>query len=255
MRATLERPRLMLGKSAARQPVGVPLVTDLVGQLTKPQTVYTGPNDVGFNYGMLDNDKLGDCTWAGFVHLVQVVCLLLGVSAPSYADDTVGQAYLKWNNGVDAGDNELDVMVALFKPGGLLGIQVAGYATAGDGNSVTELLGIVQTFGAAYIGVQMPYVTQQQFADGEPWALTNTSADSDIEGGHCVVPLAFDQPRRLVQLLTWGRRQWATYDWLTANMDEQHALVPMQVRTAGVLDGVDWAQLDATLSTVGEHAG
>lgn len=236
-----------LGRLAAKFPVALSPLHRLVS-LPTASKVWTGPPDAAFDYGMLGNDRYGDCTFAGFVHLVQTICLLLGVTPPTPTDADVIKAYLIFTHGQDSGCVEADVLHALYATG-ILGIDLAGYARGNQG--LDELWQITQTFGAGYLGVMVPAPAQGQFQAGEPWDLTGTSADKQIEGGHCVVSIAFDQDAEVATVLTWGQHQQVTFRWLDAYLDEQWAVIPQQVKTSGILDGMDWATLDADLAAVG----
>lgn len=236
-----------LGRLAARLPVALSPLHRLV-TLPAASVKFDGPNDVGFPYGMLGNDRYGDCTFAGFVHIVQAICLRLGVVAPSPAEADVIQAYLLFTHGQDGGAVEADVLQALYSTG-ILGIRLAGYALGNQG--LDELWSIVETFGASYLGIMVPAPAQGQFQAGEPWDLTGTSADRQIEGGHCVDAIAFDQDAQIATVLTWGQKQRVTFRWLDAYLDEKWAVIPQQIKDAGTLDGFDWATLDADLAAVG----
>lgn len=238
--------RYKLGRLAAQFPVALSALHTLIS-LPAAGAKWTGPNDSSFDYGLLGNDRYGDCTFAGFVHLVQAICLLLGVTPPQPADARVVQAYLLFTHGQDSGAVIANVLQALYATG-ILDIKLAGYAPGRQG--LDELWSIIQTFGAGYLGVMVPAVAQDQFAAGEPWDLTGTSADNEIEGGHCVVGVAFDQDAEQAQVITWGKRQPVTFRWLDKYLDEQWAVIPQQVRTAGQLDGMNWAQLDAELESL-----
>jgi hypothetical protein len=240
-----------LGRTAAKFPVMLSALHTFV-TLPKAQATWAGPNDAAFDYGMLGNDRYGCCTFAGFVHLVQAICLLLGVTPPNPGDAAVVQAYLLFTHGQDTGANEADVLQALYATG-ILGIDLVGYAPGRGG--LDELWSITEQFGAAYLGHMMPQPAQGQFQANEPWDLTGTSADNAIEGGHCTVGLAFDQNAEMAEVITWGKRQKVTFRWLDRYLDEKWAPIPKQVKDAGKLDGFNWAQLDAELHSLSGAVG
>ena len=236
-----------LGRLSARLPVMLSPIHRLVTLPPAPRS-WAGPDDKSFSYGMLGNDVLGDCVFAGFVHLVQSICLLLGVTPPEPTDREVTQAYLLYGHGLDQGAIEADVLHALYVTG-ILDIDLAGYALGNQG--IDELWQITSTFGAGYLGIMVPAPAQGQFQSREPWDLTGTSADRQIEGGHCVVSIAYDQDAELATVLTWGQRQQVTFRWLHAYLDEQWAVIPRQVKDAGGLGGFNWEQLHDDLASVG----
>lgn len=244
------------GKLAARSPLGLSPLHALV-TLPAARAVWGGPNDHAFDYRMLGNDRFGDCTFAGFVHAVQAICLLLHVHPPEPGTDQVTQAYFVFTHGVDSGCVEADVLHALYVTG-ILGIDLVGYVQSTKG--LSEVLQVTQTFGAAYLGIQVPATMGQQFNDilanhGGVLDLTGTDADNNIVGGHCIDSIGFNQNTERVGILSWGHRVQVTFRWLERYMDEAWALIPRQVKTAGVLDGFNWAQLDADLKSIGPAIG
>lgn len=239
-------PTLRYGRLAARYPVELSALHHLVDLPTAP-AAWTGPVDAAFDYGMLGNDSYGDCTFAGFVHLVQAVCLLLGVAPPAPGDPAVIHAYLVFTHGQDSGCVMSDVLVAAYRTG-LVGQKVAGFAPSRG--PLGELWQVLTAFGTGYLGVMVPAPAQGQFQADEPWDLTGTSDDDQIEGGHCVVAVSFDQNTETADVLTWGRRQVVTFRWLDRYLDEKWAVIPHQVQDAGALDSVNWDRLHAELDSL-----
>lgn len=238
--------RYSLGRLEAKFPVALTALHNLITFGPTAESC-AGPDDSAFHYGMLGNDQYGDCTFAGFVHLVQATCLLLGTTPPSPTSPEVVQAYLLFTHGQDMGAVEADVLAALYSTG-ILGVKLAGYANGLKG--IPELLQIIQYGGAAYLGVMVPMPMQDQFQAGELIDLTNTSADNDIEGGHCIDGIAFDQAAETVDVLTWGSRVKVTFRWLDRYLDEQWMVIPQQVKDAGQLEGMDWAHLTADMESL-----
>jgi hypothetical protein len=242
-----------LGKLDAVFPVGLGAL-HTYATLPEASATWAGPDDTTWTYGMLGNDTYGDCTFAGYFHAIEVICLLLAVKPPSPTDPAVSAAYLAFTGGQDTGCVMANVLAAGFKTG-FLGDKLAGYAPGRQG--LSELWQITQYVGAGYIGVNLPAVAQQQFAADEPWDLTGTSADNDIEGGHCVVTVAFDQNAEMAEVLTWcpdnptaRKRQQVTFRWLEKYESEKWAMIPAQVETAGKLLDIDYAQLTADLKAL-----
>jgi len=249
--------RYKLGRLAARFPVELSALSAYAPDLPAPDEVYDGPADGGFPYGMLGNDSKGDCTVAGFVHGAEAVDLLEGqsqtvVEAEAPSADEVVSAYLTMTNGVDSGLVIADVLQTAYATG-IAGIKVAAYAPARG--PLAELLSVAQTFGVTKLGIMLPAVAQEQFQAGDPWDLTGTSADADIEGGHDVELVAFDQGTETVDVLTWGRRQPVTFRWLARYLDEAWAVLYSTVQQTGALEGIAWSQLDADLRSLPGSVG
>ena len=235
-----------LGRLDARFPVMLSALA-VYGTLPAAQEVWTGPPDGGFAYGLLGNDRYGNCEFAGYVHGAEAVSLLDGTTMADPSDQAVVTSYLTFTHGQDTGAVTADVL-RLAQTQGICGIKVDAYVP-GRG-PLSELWQIIETFGTACLGVMLPAVAQEQFGAGEPWDLTGTSADDQIEGGHCVYGVAFDQGKETADVLTWGKRQTVTARWLERYLDEKWALIYDLVKTKGALDGFSFAQLEADLKLV-----
>ena len=184
-------------------------------------------------WGMLGNDQYGDCTFAGYIHLVMAVAALLGITITAPEAAAVVKAYLTFTHGVDSGAVEDSVLNLGYRKG-ICGFELLGYATGDEG--LEQMLQVTNTFGASYLGVTLTAQDQQNFADGKPWSL---GSDKTIIGGHCVPNIEYDKPTGMAKVVTWGAEQLVEFEWLEARMSEFHAAIPEQVKTAGSLDGVD----------------
>jgi hypothetical protein len=162
-------------------------------------------------------------------------------------DQAVAISYLAFTNGHDTGAVTADVL-RLAQTEGICGITVDAYAP-GRG-PLSELWQIIETFGTACLGVMLPAVAQKQFGAGEPWDLTGTSDDNNIEGGHCVYGVAFDQGKETADVLTWGKRQTVTFRWLDRYLDEKWCLIYDLEKAKNGLDGFSFEQLMADLRLV-----
>ena len=143
------------------------------------------------NWGMLGNDKYGDCTFAGIVHARMANANVLEISEQFPDDTEVEQAYLNYTNGKDVGAVEADLL-NYWKNNDIFGKKLSAFAPT-DHADQDELRSVIASYGLVYVGVQMPGVAQQQFINNQPWALTHTPADNQIEGGHCVVIVGYDK--------------------------------------------------------------
>ena len=213
---------------------------------------WEGPPDEGFNYGMLGNDSYGDCGPCGIVHGFDAVAILEGLPPFKPAAQDVVDAYLAFTGGQDTGVVLSDLLQKCYVAG-FMGQHLLGYAPINGG--VAQVCQALPLFGFVYSGFQMPAVAQQQFGAGQPFDLTGTSEDDNIEGGHCMVPVAFDASAQTVDVLTWGRRQTVTFRWYERYNDENWAPVTRMVRTRGGLDGFKWDQLDADLRSLSGAVG
>ena len=218
-----------LGKLAPRRPEGLHMLAYYQASPlpTAPESVAT-PNVA--DWGMLGNDKYGDCTFAGIVHAMMATAAAQQLTEVFPTTDEVVQAYLTYTNGQDAGAVEADLL-AYWKNSGIFGHNIPAYAPT-DHADFEELKSVIATFGLAYIGIQMPVAAQQQFVAGQPWALTNTPADSQIEGGHCIILVGYDKD--YVECITWGKVQKITWDWLRAYLEESWAIITPEIVEKGL---------------------
>lgn len=196
--------------------------------------------DVG-TWGMCLNDQLGDCTIAAAAHLQMSWAHEHGSSLVVPSDEEVRAAYYAMTGGRDSGLVEADVL-AVWRTQGLLSDLLMGYAPVNRGDLAT-MRDALAVFSGLYVGVQMPGVAQEQFEAGEPWHLTGTSADRQIEGGHAVPLLGYDAEG--FACVTWGAVQHVTWDWWETYGTEAWALVP-----SDDCHDIDFEALEADLAKV-----
>jgi len=231
-----------LGKLAPARPAGLHM---LAFYQTNPLPAAPESVDVP-NFGdwrMLANDKYGDCTFAGIVHARMATSAVLGLTETWPTDDEVVQAYLSYTNGQDAGAVEADLL-KYWQQNDIFGSKLAAYAPS-DHADFDELKSVVASFGLAYIGVRLPVTYQDQFINNQPWALTGTPADDQIEGGHCVVIVGYDSD--YAYSISWGKVQAISWDWLRSYMEESWALITPEIVTAGKYGDMRLAELYADL--------
>jgi hypothetical protein len=232
-----------LGRQSAQLPVSLGWIDKYVA-LPEAPAVCQREQFVSIVWGMLGNDRYGDCTFAAWVHLVMAVAALLDLEISVPSAEAVVRAYLTFTHGLDSGAVESQVLQTATSTG-LCGFRSVGYAASkGD---LAELWSIVNTFGAAYLGGMLTASDQRQFQAGEPWSLTS---DKAIIGGHAFPVLEYDQHAELAKVLTWGKEQLVTFEWLSARIDEKWCVIPEQVKIAGTLDGFDWSQLESDLKAM-----
>ena len=181
------------------------------------------------DWGMLANDKYGDCTFAGIVHARMANAAVLGIEETFPASEEVVAAYLQYTQGQDAGAVEADLL-KYWQTNGLFGSKLAAFAPT-DHADFDELRSVIDSYGFIYIGIQLPVTFQQQFISGQPWALTGTPADQQIEGGHCVILVGYDKDH--AQCITWGKVQQITWEWLRSYMEESWAIITPEIVEKG----------------------
>lgn len=240
---TRPRPVGLLGRLPAVLPIQMGWLDKYITPKAAPASV-TRQQFVTIVWGMLGNDQYGDCTFAAWVHLVMAVAALLGVQITVPQAAQVIKDYLTFTHGVDSGCVESSVLQTTVSTG-LCGFTAAGYVASKG--PLEELLWIVSEFGAGYLGGMLTASDQQAFANHEPWSL---GSDKTIIGGHAFPIVEYDKSTAMAKVITWGAEQLVTFDWLEARVDEKWAVIPEQVKTAGTLDGFDWAQLEADMASL-----
>ena len=103
------------------------------------------------NWGMLGNDKYGDCTFAGIVHARMANANVLEISEQFPDDTEVEQAYLNYTNGKDVGAVEADLL-NYWKNNDIFGKKLSAFAPT-DHADQDELRSVIASYGLVYVGV------------------------------------------------------------------------------------------------------
>lgn len=237
---------LMLGKLAAVRPHGLDTLSAYsAGKLPDPPaSVEYGGSFAHNGWGMLGNDKVGDCTMAGAAHLVMAFNAEVSEKDVVPSDKQVVDEYFKLSGGQDTGLNEASVL-ATWHRSGLWGAEkIAGYAPV-EVKNLTEIHQAIAFYGGAYLGIACPESAQQQFAEGKPWTVV---PGSPIEGGHCIVAVGYDVTS--LHCITWGAEIEVTYPFWERFGDECWAVLSGQYAEAGKGPALDLASLQADLAAI-----
>jgi hypothetical protein len=231
-----------LGKLDPKRPAGLHQLAFYQGNPfpPAPDTINT-PNLP--NWGMLGNDTHGDCTFAGIVHARMANAAVLDLTETFPSDTDVVNAYLSYTGGQDAGAVEADLL-NFWQNNDLFGSKLAAFAPT-DHADLDELRSVIAFYGFVYIGVQLPITYQQQFIQNQPWDLTNTPADNQIEGGHCIILTGYDKD--YVECITWGKVQKITWRWLQSYMEESWALITPEIVEKGTYGNIRLEELTTDL--------
>ena len=203
------------------------------------------------NWGMMLNDKLGDCTIAGAAHAVQVWSANTGTEV-TVSDDTVQSYYQQWDGYVpgqpntDNGGVELDVLNDWQKQG-FADNKLLAFIDPKPSNLV-QIRQSITLFGGVYIGLALPLTAQSQ----DVWDVVKTGgakAKPGSWGGHCVFVPKYDQHG--FTCITWGALKTMTLAFWKKYCDEAHPLLDQQWLTAkGSPDGFDQNQLLTDLNAI-----
>lgn len=196
---------------------------------------------------MYDNDTLGDCTVAGIAHVIGAMAVYGGHPLPLFANTEIVRVYSAvsgYDPQTGANDNGANMQTVLdyIKSDGITDTtgkvhKIVAYAAFRNPKDTTLLAEVLNTFGAAYVGIDCPASAQTEF--GKLWTWQPTSP---IEGGHAI---GFHRREPLtatgsIVYSTWGALQPATpefhehyseeswavvsQDWLEANGDSPEGL-------------------------------
>ena len=176
------------------------------------------------NWGMMGNDRIGDCTCAAIGHAIQMATANTA-SEITLPDAQIIAAYsaITGYNPVtganDNGANELDVL-RYWQTVGVGGHKAVAYAAC-DIADQADIEDCINLFGFAYIGFLVPASAEQQFGANQPWDVV--ANDGGIVGGHAVIPVAYDAQG--VTVVTWGRLQRMSWAFWRKYVEEAYGVV------------------------------
>jgi hypothetical protein len=171
-------------------------------------------------WGMMLNDKIGDCTIAGAGHLINA-----WTSGKTIPPDYIIQkvysdisGYDPTTGNKDDGCVELDVLNYWHKTG-INGDTIGAFAEVNI-KKEADIKAALYLFNGLYIGVNLPSSAEYQFQKGEPWKVVK---GAQIVGGHCIVLVAYDET--YYYAVTWGDIVKIEKAWLKKYMDEAYAII------------------------------
>jgi hypothetical protein len=203
------------------------------------------------DWGVMLNDKLGDCTIAGVAHAIQVWSVCTGGEITPL-DSTVLSYYEKWDGynpadpTTDHGGVELDVLNSWHKEGfdghALLAFADPKYA------NLDEIRQSIALFGGVYIGLALPLTAQTQ----DVWDVVpngGAKAKKGSWGGHCVFVPKYDD--KSFTCITWGKPKTMTLAFWKKYCDEAHTLFGQNWLSAkGAPSGFNQGQLQTDLGLI-----
>lgn len=214
------------------------------------------------DWGMLANDRVGDCAMAGAFHETMLWCAEGGkpirvtdeVVLDTYSAVTgydPAQTDAAGNNPSDEGTDPAE-FAEYRRTTGITdadgNLHKIGAYLALDQGSVSQLGAAMYLFSAVGIGLALPDTAQDQFQAGQAW---EPVPDSSIEGGHYVTGVARDNDSNIA-VVTWGRLQWMTPSFYRRYNDETLVYLSEEFLTAGVSpEGFNLEQLQADLAALG----
>ncbi|GHE08493.1 hypothetical protein [Streptomyces alanosinicus] len=182
------------------------------------------------DWQMLGNDRYGDCVEAAALHMEQNWSAYEGPVEFEPTEKEALDAYTALTGfqagdpSTDRGTNMLDALNS-WRTDGIGGNQIFAFAACEPGNT-EHLRNTIELFGAAYIGLQMPYSAQGQSVWMVPPGGPVGPGQPNSWGGHCV-PVVGYTPTQLI-CVTWGKLQPMTWQFFRTYCDEAYAVLSKQ---------------------------
>src|SRR6516164_6347285 len=184
------------------------------------------------NFGVMLNDKLGDCTCAAVYHARQVWTFNATKQEVTEPDKDVLSLYEQAcgyhpnDPNSDKGGNEQHVLHFLLRKGAPTGAsgqnrdKIVAFVEVGPRN-IDDVKRTINDCGVAYIGFNVPQNIMPP--GGEPPAVwTVDSHNAKILGGHAVVLPGYDSKGATV--ISWGQLYSMTWDFFSTYVDEVYAI-------------------------------
>jgi len=260
---------LRYGKLPARR-FDRPVLFSAVQALPLP----TAPRTFGFgrmfdDWGMLGNDQVGDCAFAGSAHETMVwtgIAHRGETSAPFdpttvVADYSALTGYVPGEPNTDLGTDMAQLMdyrrtVGISDSTGArhkIDLAVRIDPNRSGFFDWEPFIRCVHSFACVGIGFEVPESAEQQFADGKPWDYVG---DENIVGGHYVPGVGATISNSHVTVITWGKRQVMTRSFFEAYVDELWVPLSRETLAAAYIEKglsiVDWAKVEALARSLGE---
>ncbi len=203
-------------------------------------------------WGMLANDRYGDCTCAAAAHMEMVWSRIAG-QPKDFTDEQVLDLYNRCNNGADDGANELFVLNE-WRHNGLGGSKIYAFAEVPPAD-IALVRQAAYIFSGLYLGVALPVTAQAQIQAQQPWDVVanGPSAQAWSWGGHAVSIIAYDDSG--LTCVTWGRLQRMTWGFWQQYVEEAWAIIPEDFEQLPVgqkiVGALDFNQLVSDLQAIG----
>ena len=201
------------------------------------------------NFGMMENDELGNCTICGCAHGEQIWTVNAYPHMSTISDADVLKYYEKWcgydpsDPSTDQGGIELDVLNHWRKEG-FAGRNILAFVDP-DAKNLTEIRQSIALFGGCYIGMQVPNFIMQDIP--EIWDVV--ANDGGIDGGHCVYVCGYDD--KTFTFISWGKIYKMTVPYWDKYVDEAHTILGCGwINNRKTPSGFDLAQLQTDLNAI-----
>ena len=235
----------------------------LHAELASPPAAVSRPHP-GFQWGMLANDKLGDCVIAMMLHSIEDFHLDAGTPVPAFTDQdaiSMYSAITGYNPSDPSSDRGTDERLAMryWEHPGLKTSDGATHAivatVAVDASNLNECRIAIDEFVALQIGIALPVTAQGQqewtvIGDGK----TGNSAPGSW-GGHGIPYREYDA--ETFKCVTWGAELLLTVPFHQDYAQEAHVIVTQEMLNKQGIgpSGVAWDELVADIKALHSYRG
>jgi len=227
-------------------------------ELANPPAAISRPHP-GFQWGMLANDRIGDCVIAMMLHSIEDFHLDAGTPVPAFTDqDAISvysaiTGYNPSNPNSDQGTDESTAMQYWEAPG--LGTSDGATHTiaatvAVDPRNLNECRIAIDEFVDLQVGIALPVTAQGQ----KEWTVvgngkTGKSAPGSW-GGHGIPYREYDA--ETFKCVTWGAELLLTVPFHSDYAQEAHVVVTEEMLTKQGIgpSGVNWDELIADIKAL-----
>lgn len=213
-----------LGKRAAAHHPDAILLSTYLPETEEPLPAKVDNYSAVLDWGMMANDRVGDCTCASAGHFVQAWTKLSCDKEVVLSDVQVLAAYSAITGydpkkpDTDQGAVEMDVLDHWRKKG-IGGHKIEAHAIV-ETSSEYQVKLAIYLFGGIYAGVELPVSAQTQ----KVWTVVpGPHSAPGSWGGHAVPVLGYDAHR--ATCITWGAPLKMTWGWWKKYADEAHAVL------------------------------
>lgn len=200
---------------------------DFLVTLPTPPDTFDGSSGI-LDWGMMDNDRLGDCTCAACGHMIQAWTAMGGTEI-TVPDSAILTEYMQacGYNPADPSTDQGGIIANVldyFRDTGVGGHKILAHAEV----NLTQLRveQAMYVFDALDLGISLPITAQAQVGnvwDLAPNAQTNPDAQPGSWGGHSVAAVYYSPAG--VDCVTWGAIQRMTWQFFMYYVEEAHACI------------------------------
>lgn len=201
-------------------------------------------------WGMMLNDKLGDCTGAAAGHAEvswaannDQPCTITDQDVEEFYEGSTG--YNPDDPTTDQGGVELDVLI-YWRNKGIAGKKIKAFVALEPKNH-EHVQQTVFLFGGCYIGLALPLSAQDQ----DDWEVDESGNAGDPTagswGGHAVWVEDYDAD--WLYVITWGEVKRMSWRFWNRYCDESYAVLAEEAEAPA---SFDYHQLEADLAIVGD---